>query len=227
MKIFSDLTDKEILELSAVQINQFIAIEMARKGLVEPFPVKEPSSIEDEMDVEVFCTNGVYFSTMADALACIALNPVKLNYNYQIGYKFKYVDKEMRKEVETVRAFSKEKYDQISSLIKEHDAQAMEYSEYLEALQKYNKQADEIRAYIMGEIYRVGKVVNLYNQALSVFSANLLLAENSSDIAFSFLKNQFPNLREICKNAEKLEIESELINLASVAFAEVPPVLED
>ena len=132
MKQFNELTKKELSQLSDMQFDAYVDIELANRGITKTV-TSEPdypdfAKVQDilpERDMTVYEVDGYTFQDLESAQKVTelisTLPQLKTDYNYTVGSEFKYVTgSQYQKPTVTIsKIYSEPKYTAIKPLLKE------------------------------------------------------------------------------------------------------------
>lgn len=131
MKQFSELTKKELSELSDIQFDAYVDVALASKGITKVIKIDvdypdfaKVGDVIPERDVVVYEVDGYTFQDLETAQRVSdlisTLPQISTDYNYDIGSEFKYVKTSFSQKpgVNITKYYSQPKYEAIKSELK-------------------------------------------------------------------------------------------------------------
>jgi hypothetical protein len=198
MNDFQNLTDEQVFQLTAEQINFYVDLECAKEGVLllpDTQPV-EPQLTKPQPDALVyevgnFCvTSAEEAATLLEALQKVKL--VRLDYDGSTGYDSKYI-KRLDTEVEAkpIKCYSPEVFASIRESLTEYtlakNTYAREYNEYRDITAKRDKAAK----WIWDRVEEIREKYVSQERMAKEFQRYLTLANGDKTIALNFLKNAY------------------------------------
>jgi len=132
MKTFNELTKKELAKLDETQVDAYVDIELAEKGIVKPiitnteFPdFLKVKGVYPETDLEIYEVDGYSFLELETAKKFAEfvgkLAQVSVDYNWDIGSEFKKAKDTFFKtpQVQVTKVYSEPKYETIKEQLKQ------------------------------------------------------------------------------------------------------------
>lgn len=191
MKTFNELTKRELCELSEMQVDAYVDIELANQNITKPISVSidfpKFVSIVDkapEKDMEIYECGGYTFADMESAQRFSTfvgtLPLVRTNYDWSVGSEHKYVQEQMFEtpSVAIVKCFSEAKYRAVAEQLKHlkgvKEKQNRENNEVVNDVINYDA-IDSVRYQIKSKVReaieffaKVEKVADDYNKYFSI-----------------------------------------------------------
>lgn len=213
-KNFEDLTKEELLELNEDDIQWYIKVEMAKDGVkILQMPIEPTYQPLPETDKKLYEVSGITFSTLEaaekvrDALNTVADQLARSNYNYGLGYNYKYFEKTDKDDfvINTQSLYSKEVYDSISGVLKDNEKVRNVYKNAKEEYEKETEKAESIVDVIRGKIEAAHRekmeLENYTDRIVEYFE----LAQGNADVAWSFFLKAYPVIDEVVEQVKATE----------------------
>lgn len=198
MDDFQNLTDEQVFQLTAEQINFYVDLECAKEGVLllpDAQPV-EPQLTKPQPDALVYEVGNFYVTSAEEAATLLeALQKVKLvrlDYDGSTGYDSKYI-KRLDTEVEAkpIKCYSPEVFASIRKSLTEYTLAKnnynREYTEYNRIASQRNKTAERI----WNRVEEIREQHVSQERMAKEYQRYLVLANNDKTIAFNFLKNAY------------------------------------
>ena len=198
MNDFQNLTDEQVFQLTAEQINFYVDLECAKEGVLllpDTQPV-EPQLTKPQPDTLVYEVGNFYVTkaeeaaTLLEALQKVKL--VRLDYESSTGYDSKYI-KRLDTEVEAkpIKCYSPEVFADIRKSLAEYtlakNTYTREYNEYREIVKKREAAAQ----WIWDRVEEIREKYVSQERMAKEYQRYLVLANNDKTIALNFLKNAY------------------------------------
>jgi hypothetical protein len=206
MKPFDELTDAELLELTADQIERYVDLACAEAGVALP-PVlpAPPDTSGPKPDMTVYAVGGFEFSDKADALRVAdAVNAARsygdarcIGHNYNAPYKW--VPRETPDQQVSERACFK--LETAAGLTAELNRRAQEKADYDKARQEYDSieyKRGELRREIASKVQTVQATERRRARLRADYKRYLELADGRRRIAARFLKSAQEDADTLC-----------------------------
>jgi hypothetical protein len=198
MNDFQNLTDEQVFQLTAEQINFYVDLECAKEGVLllpDKQPV-EPQLDKPQPDTLVYEVGNFYVTSAEEAATLLeALQKVKLvrlDYESSTGYDSKYI-KRLDTEVEAkpIKCYSPEVFADIRKSLAEYtlakNTYTREYNEYREIVKKREAAAQ----WIWDRVEEIREKHVSQERMNKEFQRYLVLANGDKEIARNFLKNAY------------------------------------
>lgn len=198
MNDFQNLTDEQVYQLTAEQINFYVDLECAKEGILllpDTQPV-EPQLTKPQPDALVYEVGNFYVTSAEEAATLLeALQKVKLvrlDYESSTGYDSKYI-KRLDTEVEArpIKCYSPEVFADIRKSLAEYtlakNTYTREYNEYRKIVEKRNSAAQ----WIWDRVEEIREKHVSQERMAKEYQRYLILANNDKTIALNFLKNAY------------------------------------
>lgn len=216
MKNFNQLTEKELFNLTDEQVENYIKLEYAEKGIKLLNPPLAPKYQDvEEGDKVVFSTgilgDRIVFEKHADAQKVIdlfkELNIQSITGDYNLG-ETKYYLQEAKSEnyrtekfdISSRTVLSANKYKQIKDILKSNSTLKKDFEAKQKEYQAYVNETKEIKEGIYSKVREAHEKYNTLNHYCELFKNDYLpLAEGKKDVAMKFLNKAY-GLNEEAKN---------------------------
>jgi hypothetical protein len=168
MKQFNELTKEELSNLTEVQIEAYIDLELAKQGIVKGMEINlnfpdyiKPSTLAPEKDFVIYEVSNHTFLNKEDAETFAntlgKLHQITTDYNWDVGIEYRYA-KEKRIEtpvIEIKKVYSELKYnaikDQLKQIKKEKEKKEKESNEVNNVVINYEA-IDEVKNSIKDKV---------------------------------------------------------------------------
>lgn len=213
MKEFSKLTNEEVYNLTPSDISMYKKLALAQEGVKFPVEPKRPENEKVEPDVMVYTIdgisekwNGLCFESIEDARdfvilikkskgICYKRNDSSFDYStiyLQRGLPLDWQGKEPSLNISSEIVFSKEKFENAKSSIKEYNKAIEGYNKELEKYKKALDEANKVTNFIDEKVEEVVNDFNRKNRLTRLFVYDYLpVAENNESIAMKFLDKAY------------------------------------
>jgi hypothetical protein len=199
MEDFSNLTDEQIYALTNDQVERYIDLECAKKGirllpdLVPSMPILEKPetnmTVYEVGDFKVLTQGEV--DILLEALDKVRL--VRLDYEYATGYDNKYVmgmsDQQVK--VEHIRCYSPEAFSKVKESLISYTKAKQEYQSNWQEYQKILGARKDAGKWIMEKVEEAQEKYARTERLKTEFARYLTLAQGNVEIARNFLKSAF------------------------------------
>lgn len=215
MKTFSELTRQELSELSEVQIDAYVDIELVQQNITKPVNVSidfpDYLRIGDRMperDITVYCAGSYCFPDMETAQKFVAfvnqLPTVQKDYDYSVGSEAYYAT-DVRYPAESIKAeqvYSEPKFtaikEQLRQTLKNRRGVKKESDEAVETVIDYEA-IDRVRYSIRGKVRDAIEFFEKAKQIASQYEKYLTVtqdADKAKEVLFTVFNVQDDELKE-------------------------------
>lgn len=215
MRRYTDLTKKELAELSQEELDRFIELELAYAGItpvmcpVKPV-IKEIALDASEVAYEVF---GVLFKNQEDALVVSQMEVLREDYDYYgAGYAYKYLKLNDNNAVKTEKYYKKEEVLAVKDVLKGNRLLEEEYDKQKKSYDAFLKDTEAIRDSVREAVtaahtffQRVAAMKLQYQRYLTLAEGDEKIARNFFDSAYGILEEEY----ETAVFSSKAEAKSE------------------
>ena len=201
MKRYHDMTDAELVDLNGEQIDRIIEVEVAFAG-VEPVMCPEAPKLEDlgiTKTVEVFVVAGLLFANREDAEAVARLPVLKEDYDYKIGYGWKYLSPLTELSIKGESYYTEDDLTRVQSAILHRDKLKENYKKEKESWDGFTASIAEIKQGVWNAIGAARTRVAELRHALEIYSHHLDLADNDEEVAKKFFRDAFKGRPSLIK----------------------------
>lgn len=180
---YYDYTRDELYALTPEQVQGLIEIEIAFNGII---PCTEPIKPPDKPNpiaktVEAFEVRGVYYLSKDDALTAAALQGYIINYDYKIGYEYKFLDPSEA----TVNCLKFYKRGDVMEHAKTLQAQQKLTTQYDNDIKEYKKYAEQTKSVVQSVTDTIDTVHDYFHRRDKVISEFNRLYTITQDAAAS------------------------------------------
>lgn len=204
MKTYWDYTDKERSELTEQQVTSLLDVEMMEKGVLKPIPptlapIVTPDGIGKRSQFFGVRGKGKYgsdeslgicFETCEQAVAFMQLNPLKEDYEYDVGSEFRYAKPISEMAIETSELFAYETIMAAQSGLKKNKAARDENSRLQSDYQKACAEAGKVTDNVWKDWHRVRANDSEMKRVVSTFKEYHALT-GDKNLALTFLGKIF------------------------------------
>lgn len=193
MKTYWDYSDKERSEMTEEFIKTLLDAELMTKGVlkVDPPSLRAVKVLPELTKIKYYKCVGVIFETAEQASKFLELFPMSENYNYQIGYDYKYAEPMDGKGIDAVFLYKKEELMATQKSIKEIE-EAKEHNRKEESMFNLNSKAmSDVLNGVWEDWYRCQAVARERKKVVDTFEDYKKVAGDES-LALEFLKKVFP-----------------------------------
>ena len=201
MRRYTDLTKKELAELSQEELDRFIELELAYAGVtpvmypVKPM-IKEIALDMSEVAYEVF---GVLFKNQEDALTVSKMEVFREDYDYYgAGYNYKYLKLNDNNGVKAEKYYKKEEVLAIKDVLKGNRLLEEEYGKQKKMYDAFLKDTEAIRDSVREAVtaahtffQRVAAMKLQYQRYLTLAEGDEKIARNFFDSAYGALEEEY------------------------------------
>ena len=233
MKTYWDYSDKERSELTEQQVTSLLDVEMMEKGVLKPVPpILAPISTPDSIGVrrQYFGVKGkgkygsdeslgICFETVEQAVAFLALKPLKEDYEYDVGSDYRYAKPVSEMAIETSELFAYETIMAAQSGLKKNKAARDENSRLQSEYQKACDTANKVTEKVWENWHKVRATRSELSRVVATFKEYETLT-GKRNLALTFLAKIF-NQETIQEAREWFEAElpHETVSVAETAVA--------
>lgn len=209
-----DLTDEQVLGLSEEETANCVRTKQMQEGIVFASCPDAPKYVEiPETDSNLYKVDGVeyYFETMAQAEkvrdAITAAVRIKEDYDYNVGYHFKYAQKAPDKEVNitTVSLYTEDTYNKYKSDLSMYKQQEDLYKKDLNAYNTYLSTSKKATKYVTDRILEVKEKYADIQQVKDTYAEYLKLSDGNTVMAMKFLLKAFDG--DVTRISHSLELD--------------------
>ena len=191
MKLYWDYTEKERSEMTEQQIESLLDSELMSKGVLK---VAKPSMAKIE-DIKVasetfFAVEGIIFKTAEEAQSFLALNPMRENYDYSIGYDYKYAQ-EITPEIKQIRLFDRADIANLKSVLSKNNAAKKQNDTLIEQFDKAIKKVNSVLDEVWADWHDCKARASAHQRIVDTRAEYLKLTGENLEMAEQFLKKIF------------------------------------
>lgn len=200
MRRYTDLTKKELSELSEEQRNHYIDLEIAFAGIVpvlqpQPFLQREPLLEKKDLVFNIF--GDFYVKTLEDveAISKIQIFTSKYDY-YKAGYDYKFME-ETEVSATPTKFYLKEDIDHQGTALKEYKDKKEAYQTEFKEYESFLKKTQDIRKEFDNAYNAAIKFYASVELARKQYARFLELTEGNKEIARNFFTDCYKNNPDI------------------------------
>ena len=206
MKTFDELTKKEISLLTEDQIKFYVEFELMKNKVVEvPAPEFSEENLPIKETVWMYSCSGILFSTAEEARKFSEMSLYKEDYNYNIGYKYKYPTLVEDKSISEIKLFSIDDVNKWSAELKDITSRKGKYDAAKTAYNSYLSKYNEIKSGIETEICEAKSFYRSVDFAKAQLDKYIVLSGGDRSVAVNFFKENFPEeiVNEVLNNTSE------------------------
>jgi len=198
MNDFQNLTDEQVFQLTAEQVNFYVDLECAKEGVLllpDEMPV-EPVLVKPPFDATVYEIGGFVVVTPEESAVILdALNSVKLvrlDYESATGYESKFIRRlDTETKVTQTRCYSGETFAEIKKALTEYTMAKNTYDRAIKEYREINSKREKAAQWIWDRVEEIREKHISQERMNKEFQRYLVLANGDKDIARNFLKNAY------------------------------------
>lgn len=201
MQRYNQLSHEELIALNEEKLERLVQIEIAHNGIL---PVEAPEKITLETDgiiknvvgYEVFNT---IFKKKEDAEKVVQMAVLKEEYNYNIGYEYKWLVLQTDVRISQVFYYKQEDVVRIKDVLQKNTLKKSEYEKQKNEYDIYIDKSSKARSEVYDTYNNAKHFQNEIDQAKQTFELYKDLADGDITIATNFFKKNYadyPNIIE-------------------------------
>lgn len=199
-KQFELLTDAELLALTQEEIDWYIKLKKAEKGVkILICPATPEYRSTPDKDITTYEVNGYLFTdrTTAEEISNFINSKIstalKTNYNYNYGYDYKYVEpyEGNLSQVNTGNYYSKQVYDSIKDMISSNDKIKKAYEKVKEEYDAEEEKCTEIVDKIYEAVNKAKERKYQEDEYKIRIQEYLRLANGNTEVAWNFFEKAY------------------------------------
>ena len=209
MKKVDEYTLEELMGLieddEEKAVEKLVDIEIAHRGII---PVEEPdittvTKIDLEKTEMGWKIGGIIFDNEDDALVVSKMKVYSEEYDYNIGYDYKYM-KKVDSHIHREYFYNHVALTKLANKIKQEKEAEEENETKLKEYKDYEKAIYDARSYVNGFINEAASLRNRINKAKEVFQKYLNLADNNVTTAKQFFNNTYKDQEDILEQFKEV-----------------------
>ncbi len=199
MRRYTDLEQSELAVLEEPDVEKLIELEIAEAGIL---PVPCPASPNlasvgiSKSDI-AFEVGGVVVRTEEEALRIASMEVLKEDYDYNIGYSYKWLKPHTRLEVEKVAFYRQDDVVRVSAALVDLERKKNAYEEERKVYDAFVKETGKHRNEVWGTVDEARKAVAEIKFANEVYVKHLELADGDEVVARRFFTNAYEDRTDI------------------------------
>ena len=211
MKKVDEYTLEELMGLieddEEKAVEKLIDIEIAHRGII---PVEEPdittvTKIDLEKTEMGWKIGGIIFDNEDDALVVSKMKVYSEEYDYNIGYDYKYM-KKVDSHIQREYFYNHVVLTKLANKIKQEKEAKEENETKLKEYKDYEKAIYDARSFVNGFINEAASLRNRINKAKEVFQKYLNLADNNVTTAKQFFNNTYKDQEDILEQFKDIVV---------------------
>ena len=201
MKPFDKLTHEELINLTHEQIEKYIALRCAERGIpLLPTVPKMPEKPDTAPDIVVYEVGPFAVLDIETAIRIAdffkGIQLYDITYVSGPRYEKKAVPTEMKFEVSPRQVYSEEYWNSIKGLAEAHETMVKEYNEAKEYYSDIYAQRREVREEIYSVVNEALNREAVKQDVIHKFNTYVELADGNRAIACNFFRNAYPELAQ-------------------------------
>lgn len=213
MKTYWDYTDREQADMTSEQVESILTTELMTHGVLKPTapvlqevpkcPVGERQKFFSVTTKGKYGSSeslGVVFKTMDDAVAFSKLNPVRSDYDYEVGSDFKYAMPVGDFSFEEVELYTLDQINAHRSQLKKNAAMTEANETALSKFKEASRKAEDITSKVWTDWHNKRETKYELHKVVETFSEYQKIAGDSA-VAWTFLEKAFnaDKISEACQ----------------------------
>lgn len=134
---------------------------------------------------------GLAFRTMEDAVAFTRLNPLKAEYDYEVGYDFKYASPQIDFTVDVVELYALDQINAFRSQLKKRNADSENNKKLQEEFVQASQKAEKITERVWEDWHKQHNLKVELARVISTFEEYKNMTGGDAWLAYGFLKKAF------------------------------------
>jgi len=193
MKRYTEYSQDELAALDDAGVQRLIDIELAHQGIA-PVPAPEPPSLADvgieKKDVG-YAVGDLVFVNQADAEMVAKLPMLKEDYNYSVGWNYRWVEPKDDVAVQVRQYYKHDDITRMKGALVENKARQQEYDSLKKVYDKYLDSTSEVRNEVWNAVSAARKYMCEVESALHTFNHYKDLADGDESVATKFFRNNY------------------------------------
>jgi hypothetical protein len=201
MKRYSDLGHEELVALTDEAVEQFIAIEIAHEGIM-PISCPVVPSLEAEGIVRsstAYEVGGILFKNEKDALSVARLEQFESNYDYNIGYDYKWLNPVTERAINKKDFYLQEDVVRIKEILQRNKIKREEYDRAKSTYDKFLSATGKIRDAVYSARNEALNFQKKVDDAKAILEQYRKLAAGDEAVAIGFFKNTYKSREDLIK----------------------------
>jgi len=201
MKTITELTHDELLALNDEQIERYVQLEIAEQGIKPVLPPEETTfeKVTITPTEKAYEVCNIIFKDKEQAIKFASQDIYSTDYDYSIGYDYKYLKKTEGLEIKENFYFDRKKVMDLAPLLQSNKIKKEEYDEQKQAYDKFLNSTTEHRELVFDVVAKAKEKERGINNAVKSFEKYKDLAEGNEAIALNFFDKAFTDIDEEIK----------------------------
>lgn len=199
MERYTELTNDQLARLTSKQIDLLIELEVAHAAIEPVMPPVKPSleRVGITKSAIAYQVNNILFVNEDDALTVANMSMVAETYEYETGYKYKWLKPVMDPSVSKVSYYRQEDVVRVQAALVDNNAKLATYEPAVNAYNKFMKQTGEVRNNVRAAVSEALEVQKELTMAQEQYKRYLILAGDDKEIADNFFRNTYKHKAHI------------------------------
>lgn len=200
MQTYWDYTEQERAVLTEEEVKSLLDVELMTKGVKKPVaptlaevpksPVGERRKYYGLVGKGKYGTDehfSVCFDSIDRAEAFLALQPLRRDYDYEVGHEFEYAVPVTDAKIDLVPLYALDQINEFRSELKNRKAKTEANNKALSEFTKASEKAENVTKGVWEDWFRQRETHATLKGIVDTYQEYLRLTENNSDLALTFL----------------------------------------
>ena len=201
MKRYFDYEQEELAELTDEDVKTLIELEIAHEGIM-PIPCPEKPDLENAGITK--CVRGFQIGSLIckneeDAITISGMELLTDNYNYTIGYDYKWLDPILNPKITEVYFYKQDDISRVASVLQDIERKKKVYENEKNKYDSFIAKTGKIRDSVWSSVTKARKFEEKVGFAKEIYEKHLTLAEGSEEIAQKFFRDAYEGEEDIVK----------------------------
>jgi hypothetical protein len=205
MKTYWDFTDREQSEMTEETVRSFLDVELMTEGVIKPAPpqLKAVEACPVGPKAKYFAVHGkskwgsdedfgICFGTADEANAFLALNPMKSDYDYEVGSEFRYASPLVSMEIHVDELYSLDQINTFRSQLKNRKSAVEANTRENDRFKKESDAAEKITNGVWEDWFKKREHRYDLERVVKTFNEYVGLSSGDKKIAYGFLQKAHP-----------------------------------
>jgi hypothetical protein len=190
MDTYFDLSEKQRSQLTEEQVSAFCDVALMTAGIIKPVQPERLVDVAGDVDLDtetVWITGGILFRSQEDALAFLKLSPMKEEYDFGVGYEYKYA--ELINELPAAKAvYRKSALDAAKKVLSQRSAKKEAIKKQIEEYNAQCKKANDATSNIWQDWTACRDMARAYQRVRDTFDQYVGMTAGDKSLALKFLR---------------------------------------
>jgi hypothetical protein len=190
-----DLDEPQQAALTEEEILRYIDIEVAHEGIAPVACPQKPSLAADGIvrSEIAFKVAGVIVRTAEDAQTIQKLSILTEEYDYKVGYEYKWLIPIVGPKVEQVSYYKQDDVSRVCSSLQNNESRRSTYQQAKDAWDKYIEKTGKVRGGVWSAVNEARQAAAQIALARETYHKYLDLAKGDVEVAAGFFRNTYKN----------------------------------